>query len=150
MNTIRTLLNQNRKPLFTVTTESMVSDAVRVMISNDIGAVLVMDDAGNIAGIFTERDCLQKITGPELDPRTTPIRSVMTCNVRYAKPEQRIDECLHLMTERFFRHLPVLDDQCKVLGIVSIGDLVKARITEQSFTIDQLEHYIADSLPVQR
>jgi CBS domain-containing protein len=74
----------------------------------------------------------------------------MTTNVRYAKPEHAVEACLRLMTERYFRHLPVLDEQGKILGIVSIGDLVKARLTEQEFVIGQMENYIADSLPVQR
>jgi CBS domain-containing protein len=149
MNSIRGLL-QNRKPLVTVGADQMVFAAIERMANADVGAVLVLDDAGTIAGIFTERDCLQKVSSKQLDPTTTPLRQVMTTNVRYAKPEHAVEACLRLMTERYFRHLPVLDEQGKILGIVSIGDLVKARLTEQEFVIGQMENYIADSLPVQR
>lgn len=149
MITIRSLL-QNKKPLVSVSADQMVFAAVLQMTDNDIGAVLIMDETGRIAGIFTERDSLKKITRPGLDPQTTPLRSVMTTHVCYAKPEQSVEDCLRLMTERHFRHLPVLDEQQNILGLVSIGDLVKARLVEQEFMIDQMEHYIADSLPVQR
>lgn len=149
MSSISGLL-QNRKPLVVARADEMVSAAVAQMTGADVGAVLVLDEPGRIAGIFTERDCLQKVTRPGRDPGATPLREVMTTNVRYAKPEQTIEECLRLMTERFFRHLPVLDAQGNILGIVSIGDLVKARLSEQAFVIDQMEHYISDSLPVAR
>ncbi len=149
MSTIRSLL-QNRKPLVTARIGQTVNDAVAQMTGADVGAVLVLDELGRIAGIFTERDCLQKVTGNCLDPRTTPLRDVMTTSVRFAKPDQTIEDCLRLMTERYFRHLPVLGENDDILGIVSIGDLVKARLSEQEFAIDQLEHYIADSLPVGR
>lgn len=149
MISIRGLL-QNKKPLVTVGADLMAFAAIERMAAADVGAVLVLDEGGKIAGIFTERDCLQKVSSKQLDPTTTPLRQVMTTNVRYAKPDQAVEDCLRLMTERFFRHLPVLDEQGKILGIVSIGDLVKARLTEQEFVIDQMEHYIADSLPVQR
>lgn len=149
MNSISGLL-QNKKPLVTTRANEMVSAAVAQMTGADVGAVIVLDEHDRIAGIFTERDCLQKVTRPGRDPGTTPLREVMTTNVRYAKPQQTIEECLRLMTERFFRHLPVLDAQGNILGIVSIGDLVKARLNEQAFVIDQMEHYISDSLPVAR
>ena len=147
MISIRGILN-NKKPLVTVHEDQTVFDAVERMAGNDIGAVLVLDARGKVAGIFTERDCLQKVTRPCLDPVTTPIRDVMTTQVRYATPDQSIEDCLRLMTERFFRHLPVMDEQKNVLGMVSIGDLVKVRLVEQDFIIGQMEHYITDSLPV--
>jgi len=149
MSSIRGLL-QNKKPLVTTGADEMVAAAVAQMTGADVGAVIVLDEYGRVAGIFTERDCLQKVTGQGRDPGTTPLREVMTTNVRYAKPEQTIEECLRLMTERFFRHLPVLDAQGNILGIISIGDLVKARLSEQAFVINQMEHYISDSLPVAR
>lgn len=149
MISIRGILN-NKKPLVTVHADQTVFDAVERMAGNDIGAVLVLDAKGKVAGIFTERDCLQKVTRPCLDPVVTPIRDVMTTQVRYATPDQAIEDCLRLMTERFFRHLPVMDEQKNVLGMVSIGDLVKARLVEQEFIIGQMEHYITDSLPVGR
>ena len=145
---IRDLL-QNRKPLVTVDVDAMVAVAVERMAEADIGAVLVMD-AGGIVGIFTERDCLQKVARKSLNTAITPLRQVMTSNVRYATHDQSVEDCMRLMTERYFRHLPVLDEHGTLLGIVSIGDLVKARLSEQKFVIEQMEHYIADSLPVTR
>ncbi len=145
---IRDLL-QNRKPLVTVDVDAMVAVAVERMAEADIGAVLVMD-AGAIVGIFTERDCLQKVARKSLNTAITPLRQVMTSNVRYATHDQSVEDCMRLMTERYFRHLPVLDEHGTLLGIVSIGDLVKARLSEQKFVIEQMEHYIADSLPVTR
>ena len=144
MSSVRSIL-KNKKPLVTVGTDQMVFDAVEKMAINDIGAVLVLDAVGKIAGIFTERDSLQKVTRRCLDPATTPVSAVMTQQVRYAKPDHTIEDCLRQMTERFFRHLPVLDDDQVLLGIVSIGDLVKARLVEQNFIIEQMEHYIIDS-----
>ena len=145
---IRDLL-QNRKPLVTVDVDAMVAVAVERMAEADIGAVLVMDE-GAIVGIFTERDCLQKVARKSLNTAITPLRQVMTSNVRYATHDQSVEDCMRLMTERYFRHLPVLDEHGTLLGIVSIGDLVKARLSEQKFVIEQMEHYIADSLPVTR
>ncbi|GAB4176476.1 MAG: CBS domain-containing protein [Rhodocyclaceae bacterium] len=152
MISIRTVLRDKtrKKPLISMNGEASAQEAVEAMAANDVGAVLVTDDAGKIAGIFTERDCLRKITHPGLDPKTTPLRQVMTDRVRYAKPEYTVGQCLALMTERFFRHLPVLDDEQHVLGIVSIGDLVKAKVAEQEFIIQQMEHYITDSQPLPR
>ena len=147
--TIRKLM-QNKKPLVSVRVDQTVFAAVEQMTEAGVGAVLVLDEAGKIAGIFTERDCMHKVTHAGLDPKATLIKSVMTTNVRYAKLDQPVEECLRLMTERYFRHLPVLGEQQQILGIVSIGDLVKARLVEQEFVIGQMENYIADSLPVQR
>lgn len=149
MSSIRSIL-KNKKPLVTVGIDQMVFDAVEKMVENDIGAVLVLDSAGKIAGIFTERDSLQKVTWCCLDPATTPVTEVMTSHVRFAKPDQTIEDCLRLMTERYFRHLPVLDDDQVLIGMVSIGDLVKARLSEQEFIIEQMEHYIVDSPPLVR
>jgi CBS domain-containing protein len=145
---IRELL-QNRKPLVTVDVDAMVAVAVERMAEADIGAVLVMDE-GEIVGIFTERDCLQKVARKSLNIAFTPLRQVMTSNVRYVTHDQSVEDCMRLMTERYFRHLPVLDEHGTLLGIISIGDLVKARLSEQKFVIEQMEHYIADSLPVTR
>jgi CBS domain-containing protein len=145
---IRDLL-QNRRPLVTVDVDATVAVAVERMTEADVGAVLVMD-AGEIVGIFTERDCLQKVARKSLNTAITPLRKVMTSNVRYVTHDQSVEDCMRLMTERYFRHLPVLDEHGTLLGIVSIGDLVKARLSEQKFVIEQMEHYIADSLPVTR
>lgn len=141
MKSIRQILNNKKKPLTTVTSDDSVYKALQLMQERDIGAVLVLDN-GKLSGIFTERDCAQKVAIQGLDTRKTPVRDVMTDKVRFVTPDQTVTQCLGLMTERFFRHLPVMDENQKLIGIISIGDLVKEKISEQDFTIEQLERYI--------
>jgi CBS domain-containing protein len=138
---IKQVLAAKTKPLTTVTPEDTVLAAARLMSERDVGAALVLEQ-GKLVGMFTERDCLQKMVAAGRDPATTKVREVMSQRVRYATPDLEVSEGLALMTERFFRHLPVLDENQNLLGIVSIGDLVKAKISEQEFIIEQLERYI--------
>jgi CBS domain-containing protein len=142
MKTIKEILAEKTKPIATLAPGNTVQDAIDLMMARDIGAVLVVDGT-KLIGIFTERDCLHKITAPGLNPREVPVQQVMTAKVRFVTPDLEVSQGLALMTERFFRHLPVLDEQQNLLGIVSIGDLVKAKISEQDFIINQLERYIA-------
>jgi len=118
-----------------------VYDAVKLMADKNIGAVLV-GEGGKVAGIFTERDYARKIVLLSKSSKETPLREAMTSQVRYVRPEQTSEECMALMTENRLRHLPVMD-QGKLIGLVSIGDLVKDVISEQKFLIQQLEQYIA-------
>lgn len=136
------LENKKARVLACVNSGESVQRAADLMKELDIGAILVIDD-GELNGIITERDCVQKVMAHKLDADSTAVREAMTSKVRYATPEQTVDECLALMTERFFRHLPVLDEQKNVLGIVSIGDMVKVKISDQEFIIGQLEKYIS-------
>ena len=99
-------------------------------------------DGKKLIGIFTERDCLNKITAMGRNPQAVLMSDVMTTQVRFVNQDMEISQGLALMTERFLRHLPVLDEQDNILGIVSIGDLVKAKISDQSFIIEQMERYI--------
>lgn len=139
--TIKQILASKTKPLSTVGPDDTVQKAVELMQTQGIGAVLVVDGK-KLVGIFTERDCLQKVTAPARDPRQTKMREVMTERVRFITPDLEVSQGLALMTERYFRHLPVLDEKQNILGIISIGDLVKAKISEQDFIIEQLERYI--------
>jgi CBS domain-containing protein len=141
MKTIKQILAEKTRPLSTVTPGDTVQSAMELMRERDIGAVMVVNGK-KLVGIFTERDCLQKVSSMGLNARELLVHEVMTEKVRFVKPDMEVSQCLALMTERFFRHLPVLDEQQNILGIVSIGDLVKAKISEQSFIIEQLEHYI--------
>ncbi|MDO9244690.1 MAG: CBS domain-containing protein [Rhodocyclaceae bacterium] len=141
MKSIRQILDNKTKPLVVVGSGDSVQHALELMTARDIGAVLVVDD-DKLVGIFTERDCVHKVSVTGMDTRNTPVRDVMTDKVRFITPEQTVSEGLTMMTERFFRHLPVLDPERKLLGVVSIGDLVKEKISEQSFVIEQLENYI--------
>jgi CBS domain-containing protein len=141
MITISQILAEKKKPLATVLPGDTVLSAMELMRERDIGGVMVVENQ-NLIGMFTERDCVHKVASLGLDPKAVKVRDVMTEKVRFVTPNMEVSECLALMTERFFRHLPVLDDHKNILGIVSIGDLVKAKISDQTFVIDQLERYI--------
>jgi CBS domain-containing protein len=129
--------------IVTVSPKTTVFEAIQLMSEKNIGALLVTD-GDKIVGIFTERDYARKIALKGHSSRTTPVGDIMSAHVMYVKPSQTNEECMAIMTDNRVRHLPVLD-QGKLLGILSIGDLVKDMISEQKFIIDQLEHYISGS-----
>ena len=111
------------------------------MAEKDVGALLVMEGE-KLVGIVTERDYARKIVLAGKSSRETPVREAMTTRVLCARPDQTVEECMALMTDKRARHLPILDHK-HVVGLVSIGDLVKAIIREQKFVIEQLQHYIS-------
>jgi CBS domain-containing protein len=111
------------------------------MAKNEVGALLVLDGE-HLVGIFSERDYARKIILQGKTSKETLVREIMSERVAYVTPSSTVDECMALMTDKHFRHLPVLDDAGQVLGIVSIGDMVKETISDQRFLIAQLEHYI--------
>ena len=117
-----------------------VYEAMKLMAEKNVGALLVRE-AEKIAGMITERDYARKIILMGRASRDTPVRDIMTSEVLYVRPDQTSEECMALMTENRIRHLPVIDGG-KLIGLISIGDLVKDIISEQRFIIDQLEHYI--------
>ena len=119
-----------------------VLDALRLMADKGIGALLVMEGS-EIAGIVTERDYARKIALLGRTSGATLVRDVMTRDVLFVGPTQTTQECMAVMTENRLRHLPVVDEGGKLLGLISIGDLVKDIISEQKFIIEQLEHYIS-------
>ena len=124
----------------TITPTASVFDAVKLMAEKNIGALLVMEGE-NVVGIITERDYARKIVLMARSSKETPVRDVMTSSVMYVRPDQTSEECMVLMTENRLRHLPVMNGD-KLIGLISIGDLVKDIIFEQKFIIQQLEHYI--------
>jgi CBS domain-containing protein len=134
------LKSKPHQTIFTIVPTASVFDAVKLMAVKDVGALLVMEGE-HVAGIFTERDYARKIALMSRSSRDTLVREVMTAAVMYVRPDQTSEECMALMTENRIRHLPVMDGD-RLLGLVSIGDLVKDIISEQQFTIQQLEHYI--------
>jgi CBS domain-containing protein len=126
--------------VYSIAPTAAVFDALKLMADKNIGSLLVME-SGKIVGIFTERDYARKIV---LMGRTSPqtlVREVMSSNVMCVGPDQTSERCMALMTNSRLRHLPVIEDG-QLLGIISIGDLVKDIISEQQFIIEQLEHYI--------
>jgi CBS domain-containing protein len=129
------------KTIYTTTPAASVFDAVKLMAEKSIGALVVMEGE-TVVGLITERDYARKIVLMARSSKETPVRDIMTSPVMYVRPDQTSEECMVLMTENRVRHLPVMDKD-KLIGLISIGDLVKDVISEQKFIIQQLEHYIA-------
>lgn len=121
--------------------------ALQRMADHGIGALMVLED-GRIAGIVTERDYARKIALQGRSSGSTQVHEVMTRKVHCVLPHQTSEECMSLMTSHRIRHLPVVDGQHQLLGLLSIGDLVKEIISAQQFTIQQLEHYISGAAPM--
>jgi CBS domain-containing protein len=128
----------------TISPEASVFEAVQKMAEKNIGALVVME-GGKVIGMITERDYARKVALMARSSRDTPVRDIMSSRVMYVRPEQTNDECMALMTENRLRHLPVMQGE-RMVGLISIGDLVKDIISEQRFIIEQLEHYIAGGL----
>lgn len=141
METLRQLLGAKPRTPITVRPVDTVFHGLELMAQHDIGALLVMDGE-RLVGIFTERDYARKVVLHGQTSRQLIVREVMTDKVCYALANQTVSEAMAIVTEKRVRHLPVLDDRQKVIGIVSIGDLVKSTISDQAFIIQQLEHYI--------
>ena len=142
MITLKQMLAAKNRPLAVVTPGDSVFHALNLMAMHDVGALLVLDGE-NLVGIFTERDYARKLILHGKSSKETLVSEIMSDKVAYVTPAVSLDECMALMTEKHFRHLPVLDDEGNVLGIISIGDLVKETISDQKFLIAQLENYIA-------
>ena len=143
MTPVSEIIDRKGDMVLCVDQSESVFDAISLMAELNIGAVLVKQHE-SIAGIFTERDYLQKIALKSRSSRSTPVRDVMSSPVISAKPDDSIEQCLETMTSCRCRHLPVVDDN-KLLGIVSIGDLVKKILDGKDTEIEQLSHYIAGS-----
>jgi len=140
METVGRLLESKGGEIWSVGPEASVFDAIALMAEKSCGALLVMDGA-RMAGIVSERDYARKVILAGRSSKDTLVSDVMTSDVVSVEPGRSIEECLSLMTDRRIRHLPVIDGE-KVLGVVSIGDLVKAIVAEQRYLIAQLEQYI--------
>ncbi|MCK9381937.1 MAG: CBS domain-containing protein [Sulfuritalea sp.] len=142
MKTLKKLLEEHPRAPLSVSPDDIVFSALELMAKHDIGAVLVMSGS-QLVGIFSERDYARKVFLLGKSSKETLVREVMTEKVLYARPEQTISEAMAVMTDKRIRHLPVLDSHQQVIGMISIGDVVKETISEQAFLIMQLEQYIA-------
>jgi len=140
MLTVRDILQGKGNQIWSVSRGSTVFDALKLMAEKNVGALLVVDGE-KIAGIFSERDYARKIILKGKASKDTPVAEIMTAEVTTLRPEQSVEECMGLMTDKRIRHLPVLDGE-KLVGLISIGDVVKAIISEREFIIKQLESYI--------
>ena len=141
MRTVRHLLEAKAPEVFAIGPDAPVLDAIKLMADKRIGALLVMD-AGRLVGIVSERDYARKVVLQGRSSKDTPVRDIMTAEVMTVGLSDSADRCMQLVTDRRIRHLPVLDGDA-VLGVVSIGDLVKAVIEDQQLELDQLQRYIA-------
>ena len=141
MNTVAQLLNSKGHSIHSIGPDNSVLEAIKLMAQLKIGALIVLDNNAMV-GIITERDYARKVILQGKSSRNTPISDIMTTNSVCARLDQTIEECMAVITEKRVRHLPVLDNN-QVVGIISIGDLVKSIIAEQQFIIEQLEHYIS-------
>jgi CBS domain-containing protein len=141
MATAHDILRSKGHTVHAVNPGDTVLSALGVMAEHDVGAVLVLDGE-RLAGIFTERDYARKVVLAGRSSKDSPVSAVMTHHVICVAPHRSIDECMALMTDKRVRHLPVVDHK-RVVGLVSIGDLVKETIADQRFTITQLQLYIA-------
>jgi CBS domain-containing protein len=136
------ILDSKGRDVLAIDGSATVLDAVKAMVEGNVGALIITEE-GRLAGIVTERDYLRRVTLEGRDERTTPVRDIMSAPFVYVGPDATIDECMAIMTERRFRHLPVLDDDRELVGIVSIGDVVKFQSQEQGVQIKFLTEFIS-------
>ncbi|MCK5669731.1 MAG: CBS domain-containing protein [Gammaproteobacteria bacterium] len=141
MNTVNQILDQKGRTVFTIEPDASVYDAIAMMADKQIGALPVME-GDKLIVLITERDYARKGFLQGRSSPDTKVREIMSDRVMVVPPELTTEECMALMTEKRIRHLPVVEDG-DLVGVVSIGDMVKAIISEQRFTIEQLEHYIS-------
>jgi CBS domain-containing protein len=141
MQTVGHVLNSKGTEVFSVTPQDSVLHAIEIMATRHVGALLVMSQA-TLIGIISERDYARKVILKNRSSHDTPVGDIMTSPAVSVAPEDTVHHCMKLMTDGRFRHLPVVKEE-RVVGMLSIGDLVKAVIQEQSETIEQLERYIA-------
>lgn len=144
VSTVGEMLRIKGHDVWSIAPDATVYDALKLMADKNVGAVLVMD-AGRLVGILSERDYARKIILRGRSSKETMVQEVMAARVVYVRPGQTAEECMALMTDKRIRHLPVLEDE-RVVGVISIGDVVKSIISQQEFIIEQLEHYISGTL----
>jgi CBS domain-containing protein len=142
MKSVASILKSKPDPnVSTIAPTASVFDALKLMADKSIGALVVMEGE-QVVGIITERDYARKVILMARSSKETPVRDIMGSPVMYVRPDHTSEQCMVLMTENRLRHLPVMDSG-KLVGLISIGDLVKDIISEQKFIIEQLEHYIS-------
>ncbi len=144
MKRVRDLLKAKGYDVYSISPDATVYDALKLMADKEVGALVVIEDA-KLVGIISERDYARKVILKGKFSRDTPVRDIMAPEITCVSPSQTVEGCMALMTDKRVRHLPVLEED-RLIGIISIGDVVKSVISEQKLRIDQLEHYIRGSL----
>ncbi len=140
MKLVSELLRAKEREIWSVKPDSSVLEALNLMAEKNVGALLVFKEE-KLVGIFSERDYARKVILKGKASKDTTVKEIMSSKVIYVKPEQSVEECMALMTDKRIRHLPVLEED-QVVGVISIGDVVKAIISDKDFMIHQLESYI--------
>lgn len=140
MHTVRHLLQEKGNQVWSIAPQATVYEALESMAKKNVGALLVIQ-SGNVVGMFTERDYARKVVLQGRSSKTTSVGELMTADVLYVSPDDTIENCMAIMTDKHLRHLPVMENE-QLIGIVSIGDVVKAIISAHEFTIRELERYI--------
>ncbi len=141
MKSARQLLEAKGSDVWSVHPDAAVYDAIEMMADKGVGALMVLD-GGALVGVISERDYARKVILRGRSSKDTAVKEIMTARVIYARPDQTVEDCMGLMTDKRIRHLPIVDGE-ELLGVVSIGDLVKSMLAEQQFVIQQLEQYIS-------
>jgi len=140
METIRQVLDKKGHEVFSVGLDETVYDSIKKMADKNVGSLVVME-GNKLIGIITERHYARNVVLKGRASPTTPVRDIMETNVVFARPDQSVEECMAIMTEQAVRHLPVIE-QGNVVGMISVGDLVKEKIRDQTFVIEQLVQFI--------
>ena len=141
MKTVEQLLEGKGREVWSIKPEASVYEALQMMADKEVGALLVLDDEESVVGILSERDYARKVILFDRESRSTTVADIMTDKVVGVSPANTVQECMALMTDKRIRHLPVLDGD-RLMGLISIGDVVRSLISEQQFIIEQLERYI--------
>lgn len=143
MKIVRDILGRKGYEIYAISPDASVFEALQIMASKEIGALLVMENE-KVVGILSERDYARKVVLMGRTSKDAPVRDIMTTRVLYITPERNVDNCMSLMIDKRVRHLPVVEND-KVVGLISIGDVVKAIIADKENVIQELEQYITGS-----
>ena len=141
MTTVREVLDRKGRNVFAVGPDAPVYRALELMSEKHVGALMVLDEDRHLIGVVSERDYARKIALQGKSSKETPVREIMTTKLFCVTPKDSIEQCMELMTDKSVRHLPVLDGE-RLDGVISIGDVVKSKLSQQEFIIEQLEHFI--------
>jgi CBS domain-containing protein len=145
VDSLRLVLKQKGQDIWYVSPDACVYDAIEIMAEKYVGALLVVSE-GNLVGVVSERDYARKVILQGKSSKQTQVKEIMTTPAIFVTPEHTVEDSMRIMTDKHIRHLPVVEDG-KILGVVSIGDLVKWMISAQQQTISQLHNYITSSYP---